>query len=59
MELGSEGFHADPADRIIVATAIIGGHQLATADHKITSWAQRSAQRSQLLATFDPTNLLK
>ena len=30
-------FHADPADRIIVATAL-GGHQLVTADERILSW---------------------
>ena len=32
-----DGFHADPADRIIVATAL-GGHQLATADNRILNW---------------------
>ena len=31
-------FHADPADRLIVATAL-GGHQLVTADHRILSWS--------------------
>ena len=31
------GFHADPADRIIVATAL-GGHQLMTADDRILDW---------------------
>ena len=31
-------FHADPADRIIVATAM-GGHRLVTADERILSWA--------------------
>ena len=30
-------FHADPADRIIVATAL-GGHRLVTADERILSW---------------------
>ena len=30
-------FHADPADRIIVATAL-GGHQLVTADERILAW---------------------
>ena len=30
-------FHADPADRIIVATAL-GGHRLITADHRILRW---------------------
>lgn len=31
-------FHADPADRIIVATAL-GGHSLLTADRRILSWS--------------------
>ena len=30
-------FHSDPADRIIVATAL-GGHRLVTADERILSW---------------------
>ena len=32
------GFHGDPADRIIVATAIILGLPLITADEKIIRW---------------------
>ena len=31
-------FHADPADRIIVATAM-DGHQLVTADRRILDWS--------------------
>lgn len=31
------GFHADPADRFIVATCL-NGHSLATADRKILNW---------------------
>ena len=31
------GFHADPADRIIVATAL-DGHRLLTADERILGW---------------------
>ena len=31
------GFHADPADRIIVATAL-RGHRLLTADERILGW---------------------
>ncbi len=31
-------FHADPADRIIVATAM-NGHQLVTADRRILDWS--------------------
>ncbi|MYG41502.1 MAG: type II toxin-antitoxin system VapC family toxin [Nitrospira sp. SB0677_bin_15] len=33
-------FHADPADRLIVATAL-DGHRLVTADERILSWAGR------------------
>ena len=34
---GLADFHADPADRIIVATAL-GGHRLVTADERILAW---------------------
>ena len=34
---GLANFHADPADRIIVATAL-EGHQLVTADQRILDW---------------------
>lgn len=34
------GLHADPADRLIVATAL-GGHRLVTADKRILSWTGR------------------
>ena len=30
--------HGDPADRIIVATALAGGHELITADRLILAW---------------------
>ena len=33
---------SDPADRIIMATAMIGGYHLATADRSITEWAQQT-----------------
>ena len=35
---GLADFHADPADRIIVATAL-GGHRLLTADRRILDWS--------------------
>ena len=35
--LGREGFHRDPADRFIVATALLGGHTLLTTDREILS----------------------
>ena len=34
-------FHGDPADRIIVATAIILGVPLITADQKIVAWNEQ------------------
>ena len=37
---GLTDFHADPADRLIVATAL-GGHTLVTADERILSWSGR------------------
>ena len=33
-------FHADPADRLIVATAL-AGHCLATSDRRIIEWSGR------------------
>lgn len=50
VELGGEGFHPDPADRIITATAILGGYRLATADRRITDWAART----RLVSILDP-----
>ena len=35
-----ENFHPDPADRLIVATAL-GGHRLITADRRILEWPGR------------------
>lgn len=49
--LGTSGFHGDPMDRFITATAIVGGHRLITADHQITQWAERT----RLLRVVDPT----
>ena len=34
-----EGFHADPADQLITATAIMARRQLVTSDRKILRWA--------------------
>ena len=50
VELGAEGFHPDPAGRIITATAVLGGYQLATVDTRITEWAARS----RLLTPLNP-----
>jgi len=35
-------FHADPADRLIVATAIVRGLRLVTRDRRILDYAKRS-----------------
>ena len=37
--LEREGFHRDPADRFIVATALLGGHTLLTTDREILDWS--------------------
>jgi PIN domain nuclease of toxin-antitoxin system len=34
------GFHKDPADRLIVATALVHGISLMTADGRIRQWGQ-------------------
>lgn len=34
-----EGLHRDPADRIIIATALVQGSTLVTADERILSWS--------------------
>ena len=49
-ELLDEASLGDPADGIICATAILGGHTLVTADRRITAWSQRT----RLVATLDP-----
>lgn len=36
------GFHADPADQIIVATAMISGSLLLTQDEKILNYLQKN-----------------
>ncbi|MCY3961917.1 MAG: type II toxin-antitoxin system VapC family toxin [bacterium] len=50
VELGADGFHPDPADRVITATAILGGYRLATADRAITEWAERT----RLVSILEP-----
>ena len=32
------GFHSDPADRLITATALLGDHTLVTSDRRILAW---------------------
>jgi len=36
--VGLSGFHADPIDRLIVATARVHGARLITADRQILAW---------------------
>ena len=49
--LMNTGFHRDPADQLIVATAMLAGMRLATTDERIIGWARRS----RLLPLVDPT----
>ncbi|HED14437.1 MAG TPA: type II toxin-antitoxin system VapC family toxin [Gammaproteobacteria bacterium] len=39
---GLQSFHGDPADRMIVATALATGSTLVTADKKILDWSELS-----------------
>ena len=39
-----ENFHGDPADRMIVATAMICGFPLITADQKMVDWSRASGK---------------
>ena len=36
------GFHRDPIDQLIVATAMLAGMDLATTDSQIVEWARRT-----------------
>ncbi len=44
VELGDTGFHSDPMDRIIAATAINRGWPLATFDRRIIAWANQTGR---------------
>ena len=48
--LMNSGFHRDPADQLIVATAMLGGMTLATMDSKIIDWANQT----RLVPLADP-----
>ncbi len=48
--LMNSGFHRDPADQLIVATAMRTGMELATFDAAIHQWASRT----RLIALRDP-----
>ena len=51
VSLMDSGFHRDPDDQIIVATAILGRHELVTADRAIQEWAQRTRE----IRVLDPS----
>lgn len=55
VSLLDEAFHPDPADQLIVATAIRHEWGLATMDRRITDWAQRT-NRLELHAAVGRTN---
>jgi PIN domain nuclease of toxin-antitoxin system len=48
--LMNTGFHNDPADQLIVATAMLAGMRLATTDRKIIGWARQT----RLVPLVDP-----
>ena len=49
--LMNSAFHRDPADQLIVATAMRTGMELATFDSAVQDWASRT----RLIALRDPT----
>lgn len=48
-----EAFHGDPADRILVATALQSCQPLVTADQKIVSWFQVHPELRHLCLSLD------
>lgn len=50
--LMNSGFHRDPADQLIVATAMLGGMTLATMDTQIIDWANQT----RLVPLIDPSS---
>jgi len=55
VSLLDEDFHPDPADQLIVATAIRHECELATMDRRITDWAHRT-RRLELHTAGDQPN---
>jgi PIN domain nuclease of toxin-antitoxin system len=47
-------FHADPADRIIVATARVTGATLLTRDRRILDYAARTTHGGSRLRSSEP-----
>ncbi len=52
-ELGREGFHGDPADRMVYATARVMDLPLITADEKIHAYETGLPRRTRRLAVWD------
>lgn len=50
--LMNSDFHRDPADQLIVATAMLAGMTLATMDTQIIDWANRT----HLVSLVDPSS---
>jgi PIN domain nuclease of toxin-antitoxin system len=48
LSAGLKDFHGDPADRIIVATALVSGLPLFTADERIIDWSRTSGELTTL-----------
>ena len=44
VSLMDSGFHRDPDDQVIVATAILGRHDLVTADQAIQKWCRQTRE---------------
>lgn len=44
IELADSGFHSDPMDQMIVATALSQSLPLATADRRIQAWANQTGR---------------
>ncbi|MCY3860424.1 MAG: type II toxin-antitoxin system VapC family toxin [bacterium] len=44
IELADSGFHSDPMDQMIVATALSQSLPLATADRRIQAWADQTGR---------------
>jgi PIN domain nuclease of toxin-antitoxin system len=53
VELGREGFHADPADRLIYATARVHGAPLLSADRLMRDFEKSLGARVPRLVVWD------
>lgn len=53
VSLVEQGFHDDPADQLIVASAIATGRELVTSDRAIAAWARESGRLDVYSGTRD------